>query len=69
MIADGVGVAGSMTVPVAPVCMSCGDAPSFSTEWWDGFEGRLIADYLCGGCADDAVKQGSEIGVDIFPMA
>lgn len=51
------------------VCMSCGDAPSFSTEWWDGFEGRLIADYLCGGCADDAVKQGSEIGVDIFPIA
>ena len=52
-----------------PVCMSCGGDASFTAEWWDGFEGRLIPDYLCGRCADDAVKQGSEIGVDIFPIA
>ena len=60
---------GSRSAPLNPVCMSCGGTASFRTEWWDGFEGRLIPDYLCGGCADDAVKQGFEIGVDIFPMA
>lgn len=53
-------------VPSDAGCMTCGDSPIFVTDFWDGFLGRLVPGWLCARCAGDAVKQGSEVGVDLF---
>lgn len=51
-----------------PCCMSCGGHSEFSTSWWDGVLGQLVRGFLCASCADYEVRNGSEVGLDIFEI-
>lgn len=53
----------------ADVCMSCGGRPEFSTSWWDGVRGDLVRGFLCAECARDEIVNGSQVGVDLFPLS